>query len=633
MESSPVNFIDTANFKMVFVLLSVLALLILYITKLISVEISSLIILTFLLLFFQFFPVLDINGSNVLSTSVLLSGFSNPALLAVISLLVLGEGIVRTGALDNLGEFLSDIQLPSTILFAIIFLLVVTLSAFLNNTPIVLIFIPILQSLASRFDFSIGRLMMPLSYSAILGGMITLVGSSTNLLISSSMLDQGLDALGIFEITPFGLVLAASAMLYILFIMPMLLPEKDIMNRRTSSGRQYISQFVVPADAPFLGEVALAGHFESFPNITIKVIFRDNKKIQVPFDNYEVRAGDIFVVAATRVALTKIATTFRGLFHPPLPYGYDFQLTRIRKHEEASKDNLDTSFNEDGTILVEAMISPSSRMIGLTLTQFELQQSQCAIFLGIQRRSTMRATRMTDMRIKSGDILLLKGKPNELEPLRNEGDIVMISGTRGSIPKRSHAKRAIAIFIATILSVSFGFVDIATASIAAATATVLSGCINFRQAARAIDKTIYLLAGTSLALGTAMTVTGGASYIANSIVFGLGLNSMSPIFVLSSFFLLVAIITNLISNHACAVLFTPIGIGLALSIGIDPRVFAITCLFACNCSFASPLGYQTNLLVMGPGHYGFMDFVRAGLPLVAFVWIVFTLIAPMYWEL
>ena len=243
----------------------------------------------------------------------------------------------------------------------------------------------------------------------------------------------------------------------------------------------------------------------------------------------------------------------------------------------------------------------------------------------------MTAARMTNIRLQSGDVLLLKGRPDRLEALRPERDVVLISGTRGIIPNRTHAKRAVLIFGGAIGCAAVGLISITTAAIAAATLMILTGCMNLRQAGRAIDKTIYLLVGTSLALGTAMTATGGAAYLANVIVSVFG--AASPPVILSVFFLVVALFTNVLSNNACAVLFTPIVVGLAANLGIDPRLFAITCLFACNCSFATPMGYQTNLLVMGPGQYQFGDFVRAGLPLVILVWLVFSFAAPWYWGL
>lgn len=607
------------------------ALLTLYVTQWLSLEVSSLLVLTILLLFFQIFPLTGTYDVNLLNAEVLLGGFSNPALLAVLALLVVGEAIVRTGALEDLGDIIAKTRLPNILLLALVLLIVATLSAFLNNTPIVLIFIPILQAVAHKTGMSASRTMMPLSYAAILGGMTTLIGSSTNLLISSSMSQQGLRPLTFFEITPIGLMLAGVAIIYVLFILPLIMPERKSSSSGMSSGRHYISQFVVPADSGLMGESAIAGAFKSLPNVTVRTIFRRGETILPPFDDYKIHAGDMFVVAATRQALTEVASRHQGLFHPPLPYGLDLQETRVKEYEDAAEDDQEESPEDRDTVVVEAMITPSSRMVGLTLEQFELQQSQRAIFLGIQRRAQMTASRMTEIRLQSGDVLLLKGRPDRLEALRPERDVVLISGTRHIIPNRTHAKRAIAIFGLSIGCAALGIVSITTAAIAAATAMILSGCLNLRQAGRAIDRTIYLLVGTSLALGTAMTATGGAAYLASVIVGEFG--SASPPVILSVFFLVVALFTNVLSNNACAVLFTPIGVGLAASLGIDPRLFAITCLFACNCSFATPMGYQTNLLVMGPGQYQFGDFVRAGLPLVLLVWLAFSFVAPWYWGL
>jgi di/tricarboxylate transporter len=605
------------------------ALLTLYVTQWLSLEVSSLLVLTTLLLFFQIFPLSGTYDVNLLDADVLLGGFSNPALLAVMALLVVGEAIVRTGALEDLGDVIAKTRLPNILLLALVLLLVATLSAFLNNTPIVLIFIPILQAVAHKTGMSASRTMMPLSYAAILGGMTTLIGSSTNLLISSSMSEQGLRPLTFFEITPIGLILAGVAIIYVLFVLPLIMPERKSSSTAMSSGRHYISQFVVPADSGLMGESAVAGAFKTLPNVTVRTIFRSGETVLPPFDDYTIHAGDMFVVAATRQALTEVASRHQGLFHPPLPYGLDLQETRVKEYEDAAESDQEEAPEDRDTVLVEAMITPSSRMVGLTLEQFELQQSQRAIFLGIQRRAQMTASRMTEIRLQSGDVLLLKGRPDRLEALRPERDVVLISGTRDIIPNRTHAKRAVAIFGLSIGCAALGIISITTAAIAAATAMILTGCLNLRQAGRAIDRTIYLLVGTSLALGTAMTATGGAAYLA-SVIVGL-FGSASPPVILSVFFLVVALFTNALSNNACAVLFTPIGVGLAASLGIDPRLFAITCLFACNCSFATPMGYQTNLLVMGPGQYQFSDFVRAGLPLVLLVWLVFSFVAPWYW--
>lgn len=619
------------TFQMWVVLGLAVVLLTLYTTQWLSLEISSLLVLTILLLFFQIFPLTGTYDVNLLNAEVLLGGFANPALLAVMALLVVGEGIIRTGALEGLGDVIAGLRLPKIVLLGMVLILVAALSAFLNNTPIVLIFIPILQAVAQKTGMSASSTMMPLSYAAILGGMTTLIGSSTNLLISSSMTEQGLRALTFFEITPLGLILAAVALVYVLFILPVIMPERKQTTTMAQSGRHYISQFVVPADSDLMGEAARAGAFKSLPNVTVRMIYRRSDIILPPFDDFAVQAGDTFVIAATRQALTEISSRHTGLFHPPLPYGLDLQATRVKEYEDAGDEHEQVSPEDLDTVMVEAMVTPTSRMVGLTLEQFELQQSQRAIFLGIRRRAQMTGARMTDTRLQSGDVLLLKGRPDRLDALRPERDVVLISGTRGVIPNRAHAKTAVAIFGIAIGLAAFGVVSITTAAIAAATGMILTDCMNLRQAGRAIDRTIYLLVGTALALGTAMTATGGAAYIA-SVIVGL-FGSASPSVILSVFFLIVALFTNVLSNNACAVLFTPIGVGLAANLGIDPRLFAVTCLFACNCSFATPMGYQTNLLVMGPGQYQFGDFVKGGLPLVLLMWLAFSFVAPWYWGL
>lgn len=620
------------NFHMWFVILATVVLLFLYVSQWISLELSSLIILTSLILFFHFFPLIGANNDKVLTISILLSGFSNPALIAVMALLVVGEGMVRTGGVEGVGERIAEFGMPPIVTLIFILISVVIMSAFINNTPVVLIFIPILQALSSKSRFVDGEIMMPLSYAAIVGGMITIIGSSTNLLISSSMGQLGLEELSFFEITPLGVLLAGVALIYIFLILPLILPsKKEIIDKAYESGRHYVSQFVVPFDSGLIGEEASAGIFSSLNNITVRFILRDKNILLPPFDNYEISAGDTFIIAATRKTLAEISSNHPGLFHPPLLYGLDLQKTRLKEFQDSYNNSDDSKTNTNDTIMVEAMVTPSSRMLGLTIDQFELQQSRKAVFVGIQRRAGMTAARMTNIRIQSGDVLLLKGTPEQVDSLRPERDVVLISGTRGTIPNKSHSKRALLIFCGAIGLAASGITSITVSAIAAATAMILTGCVNLSQATRALDRNIYLMVGTSLALGTAISLTGAASFISDSIINSFG--NSSPEMILSAFFLVVALFTNTLSNSACAILFTPIGVGLAINLGIDPRIFAITCLFACNCSFATPIGYQTNLLVMGPGQYQFSDFVKAGLPLVVLIWLTFTFAAPFYWDL
>ncbi|WP_404386049.1 SLC13 family permease [Caenispirillum salinarum] len=625
--------------------------IVLYVTEWLSLELTSLLLLSALLLLFHVAPVTR-DGEVVLEAADLVRGFANPALLTVLALLVVGEAMIRTGALDSVAEKVGSPRMGVHRGIVMVLLGVAVLSAFLNNTPVVVIFIPIMQALARSRNWSPSRLMMPLSFAAILGGMTTLIGSSTNLLVSSALIELGREELGFFEFLPIALVLASIGMVYTFVVAPRLLPSRQPMSSRMAGGgKQFVSQIVVPEDSPLVGQKAAAGKFKALPDITVRLIQRGEHAELPPFDDFPIRAGDVLVIAATRSALTEVASRQPGLLFPPVP-GRDSQGERIKGQKavqegaavngaEAGEDGAREDEGEDGEaapppeltemVLVEAMVSPASRLIGLTLEQYGIRQRHRCLAVGILRRARMIRARMTEIRLEAGDVILLLGRSRDIDGLRGERDLVIMSGTRGALPRRHLAKTAGAIFAATVGLAALGLIPILAAAIIAATALIGVGAINLRQAARALDRKIILVVVAALALGDALQATGGARWIAEGALAVAG--DMGPVGVLSAFFLLVAMFTNILTNNATAVLFTPIGISLAEQMGTDPRIFAITVVLAGNCSFASPIGYKTNLLIMGPGQYHFADFVKAGLPLVILLWIVFTLFAPVYWSL
>jgi len=613
----------------------------LYVTEWVSLEMTSLGTLAVLLLLFQAFPVVDDSGTPLVTASDFLAGFSNPALLTVLALLVVGEGLIRTGALDSVAEWAAHPRLSAWASVLLIVGVVAILSAFLNNTPVVVIFIPILQAMAVRLNVNPSRVMMPLSYAAILGGMTTLIGSSTNLLVSSAMIDQGLPALSFFEITPAGLVVASVGLVYVLLVLPRVLPERAGMaSRMTHHGRQFISQIVVPSDSHLVGEKAVAGAFKSLPDVTVRMIQRGEHAELPPFDGYAIKAGDTLVIAATRAALTEIASRYPGLLHPPTRWGEDRTRDRLREDgvetDESSnsrreKDRDGTKDLQDQEVLVETMITPSSRLIGVNLQQLAFRQRYRCLVIGIQRRARMIRASMTQIRLEAGDNLLIQGRWADTEALGRDRDLVVLSGTTGALPRRHHAGLAAGIFAVAVGLAAVGIVPIVVAAIVAAVLMIAIQAVNLRQATRALDRKILLVVVAALALGQALESTGAAAFVANTVV-GM-FRDLGPAVILSLFFLIVAGFTNLLTNNATAVLFTPVGINLAAELGVDPHVFAITTVVAANCSFASPVGYQTNLLIMGPGHYTFSDYTRAGLPLLLIVWAAYSLFAPWYWGL
>lgn len=616
----------------------------LFVSEWLSLEMTALGTLAVLLVLFEVFPLLDDGGQRLLTAGDLVSGFSNPALLTVLALLVVGEGLIRTGALDSVAQWVAHPRLSAGASVVLILVVVLCLSAFLNNTPVVVIFIPILQAMAVRLKVSASHVMMPLSYAAILGGMTTLIGSSTNLLVSSALIDLGEQPLGFFEITPLGLMVAALGMAYVVLVLPRLLPERSNMaSHITHHGKQFISQIVVPSDSQLVGQTATAGTFKSLPNVTVRMIQRGEHAELPPFDNVTIQAGDTLVIAATRSALTELAGRYPGLLHPPRgPGGQDRARDRLRDGGEndsetprVAADPTEPSTSDRGApgerVMVEAMITPSSRLIGPNLQQLGFRQRYRCLVIGIQRRARMIRASMTQIRLEAGDNLLIMGRQADVDALGRERDLVVLSGTTGTLPQRHHAGLAAGIFAGAVGLAAVGVLPIVVSAILAATLMVAIGAVNLRQATRALDRKILLVVVAALALGQALEATGAAAFVANagvSVFAGFG-----PAVILSLFFLIVACFTNVLTNNACAVLFTPVGISLAGQLGVEPHVFAITTVIAANCSFASPVGYQTNLLIMGPGHYAFSDYTRAGLPLLLIIWIAYSLVAPWFFGL
>ena len=605
----------------------VLAAVVLFSMERLTLEISALVILTALLVFFYLFPVPGPDGRNLLGTTALMSGFANPALIAVLALLVIGQGMFQTGALDGVTRTVADFgsRHPARTIF-LTFLLIGFASAFLNNTPIVVMFIPVLATLAGRFGQRAPKVMMTLSFVSILGGMTTLIGSSTNLLAAGVVLNTHLPPIGIFDFVVPGVFLATIGFLYATLVVPRLVPDRagpaqEIGGADQGSGKQYIAQIEVNAGHPLVGIGAIAGLFPPLRDMTVRMIQRGEHPILPPFEDVTLVPGDVIIIAATRQTLTASLKSGSKIFEGML---------EERFAEGAG--NGDAPSRPGGELtLVEAVVAPGSRMIGQTIEQIAFRHQTGCIVLGVQRRSRMIRTLLNDIRLEAGDVLLVLGKSAHIQELRHNRDVLLLEWSATELPDPKLAHRALAVFGIMVATVLLGWLPIELAAVAGAGAIIATGVLNVRQAARAIDRRIFLMVGAMLGVATALDVTGGAQAIAQASVAlfsGYGV----PV-ILSAFFLAAAITTNVLTNNATAVLFTPIAISTANQLGVDPMVFVYAVIFAANCSFATPMGYQTNLLVMGPGHYEFRDFVRAGTPLVILLWLAYSFFAPWYYGL
>ena len=503
------------------------------------------------------------------------------------------------------------------------FVAVLVVSGFMNSTPVVVIFIPIMQALSSRLGQSPSRLMMPLSFASILGGMVTLIGSSTNLLVSGMLIELGEEGFSFFQFAIPGMALAGVGIFYVIFACPRLLPERaSLGNEIAGGGRQFMAEITVFAGSKFHGMQPRGGFFPELKDMSVRVIIQKHESFFPPFDDsFTLEESDIIVVAATRPALTEALKGEPEQFHPEL--GADWE--RFETEDGTQR------WQVGNQILAEAMVTPASRLVGLTLVQIGFRHQYNCVVFGIQRRSQMIRARVTDIRLEPGDVLLVQGRENDIDALRGHQDILLVEWTATEMPAVHHARSTLAIFVGVIAVSALGFMPISIATLVGAGLMLATGVLNIRQATRAIDRIIVMMIASALALRSALQATGGAEFLASLLLNVLG--DASPAIVLSAFFLLVAVLANLISTKATAVLFTPIAVGMANGLSLPVEPFAVAVVFAANCSFASPVGYQTNLLVMAPGNYRFVDFIRVGTPLLIIVWLVFSFVAPWYYGL
>ena len=625
------EFIDI-NYHMWFALIVTVVAVASFVRERVPIEVTCVALLTSLLLFGHFFPLRDGLGINQLKPEAFLAGFANPSLIAVLALLVMGQGMIQTDALrviTNLFVFTGKkavwISIVSILVFVCIF------SAFMNNTPLVVIAIPLMQALAMSAGLSESRLMIPLSYVAILGGMTTLVGSSTNLLVSSAMVELGYEPLEFFSFAIPGMMLAAVGFVYVIVVIPRLLSDrKNMISDFRSSKKEFVAEIDVAENSPLIGSTFEEGGFSELKALDIKLIQRGGHLILPPFENYVIAENDILIVSASRDTLGNILSKFPG-------YLLSEEESQIMSGTSEKEDALDPQA-EEGRVVAEIMVTPASRMVDMSLEHVNFHRQFGVIVLGIQRRAKSVRRRLGRIRLEAGDVLLVAGKRRSVDSMRGNTDLIVLSGSKRDLLVPKKAPVATGVFLFTIIMAALGVLSIPVAAITGAVLMLATGCLNIRQATRAIDRKIFLLVGSMLALGVILQVSGGAKYIAELILELPFLQS--PVEMACALFIIVAIATNVLTNNACAILFTPIALSLSERMqsvysgdhNLD-FIFAITVIFAANCSFASPIGYQTNLLVMGPGHYRFRDFLKAGIPLVILLWGVYFLILRYYFNL
>ena len=579
-----------------------------------SMVFKSIVILTFLLIFFSIFPYKNQDGINLLNPQTILSGFSNTSLITVISLLILGQGVVQTRVLNGfITNFLGFFSNNTTIIIFVTLFIVLFLSAFINNTPVVIIFIPIIQGIVKNLDYSMSKFLMPLSFAAILGGMITIVGSSTNLLVSNSLYNYAKIEISFFEFALPGSVIAIAGLFYLIFFSKILLKDRSPISNQLvdDSKNSFITKIVLNQGASLIGKAIKDSNLKELGQAKILMIQRGEHAEHGPFYGFILEEGDILVVSISREQLTNILSQ------------------KIGSIETFEKD--DKSDSQKNQIITEVMVTPSSSLVGNTIENVSFRYRYNCFVIGLQRKSKIITSHMSELALEPGDTLLIQGEKDSIKALRTQSDLLPMEWATSEISSKDISKKSIYIFLSVIFLGAFEVLPLVVAALMGVVFMIMFQVLSIRQVIRSVDNNLLLLIVTSLALGSVIQITGTANFLSQSLVDFL--DDSSPLVLLLCFYMLVSITTNFISNNACAVLFTPIAIDIAEKINVDPKIFAIALIFAVNTSFVTPLAYQTNLLVMGPGHYKFIDYVKFGLPLTILCWVVFFITFPLFYQL
>lgn len=598
--------------------LAVLALaavaLVLFTRERIPLETSSLLILVLLVGGFELFPYR--RGDDQLRGVELFYGFGHEALVAVAALMIAGQGLVRTGALEPVGRALSRIWTVSPWLSLLVTLIAgAVLSAFVNNTPIVVLLLPILVSVSLRTRTPASGILMPMGLATLLGGMATTIGTSTNLLVVSVAADMGLPRFGMFDFLAPAAVAGGVGILYLWLLAPRLLPAREARLSDTSP-RIFGAQLHVPEGSFADGKTLMQLAEKLGAPLGVKRVERRPGIVITPLPDVVLQAGDRLAVADTPDRLKEIEQAV-GL--------------KLYSGEHVVDEEHPLSANDQQ--LAEIVVTPGSGLERAALEQARLPERYQLIPLAIHRAGRalkIEGRDLATVTLLTGDVLLVQGPRDELTELKRRGDLLVLDAT-ADLARTSRAPLALGLMAVAVLVAALGLLPIAVSATAAVLLMILTGCLSWSDATRALSASVVLIVVASLALGLALMKTGGADYLAQ--LFVAGAADLPPWAQLGGLMLLMAVLTNVVSNNAAAVIGTPISISIAQQLAMPPEPFVLAVLFGANMSYATPMAYKTNLLVMNAGGYTFGDFVRVGVPLTLLVWLTFSWVLPMLYGL
>ncbi|HUP18513.1 MAG TPA: SLC13 family permease [Gemmatimonadota bacterium] len=550
---------------------------------------------------------------GVLSPADAVSGFSNVATITVAAMLVLSLGLVKTGAVATLGRWAQDAPLGGRRRRLVVLCIVVAgISPFLNNTAVVVVFLPIFLAVAKQADEPPSIYLIPLSYAAILGGTVSLIGTSTNLIVYGMARSRGFDELSMFSITPLGLIYVGIGLLYLMTVGRALLPRRagqaDLAGKYDV--REFMTELRVTASTPSAGRTFAEVRWGEEHGVSIVGLQRGDRAVWGPVANRRVTPGDLLYAQGDPQSLLELARKER-LETPAAPSG-----ARAGRLEEGAK-------------LGELLVGPTSPLVGRTLKETRFQQLYDATVLAVQHHGRTVRGRLADVRLERGDLLLVHGTAEALEALADAEGFVPLGEVRPPVGPRPRALVAVLILVSVVVAAGTELVGIMPAALTGVTLMVFLGCVRLEEIYEELDwRVVFLLAG-AIPLGVAMDETGAAEWLGHGVaeVFG----PLGPRAVVGGLYLMTSLMTSIMSNNATAVVLTPIALLTAEDLGMNPYALLVAVMFGASAEFMTPIGYQTNTLIYGPGGYRFSDYVKVGGPLNLLLLITATVFIPIFW--
>ncbi|MCV9387055.1 SLC13 family permease [Reichenbachiella ulvae] len=581
--------------------------LLLFISEKVRVDVVALLIMSALI------------ATGILSPKEAILGFSNAATVTVLFMFMLSAALLNTGALNQLGVFFAKtFQRNHTLGLFTMMIFVAIVSAFINNTPVVALFIPIVVQTAKEINISPGKLLIPLSFASIFGGMCTLIGTSTNVLVDGIARQNGLEGFDMFTLAPAGGTLLVVGMLYMLIFGKKLLPNREAKGENNGYHlREYLMEIELFEEARSVGQKIVNAPLVKEYGMDILEVMRGKEVFSLPTGDFILKAGDVLKARCNVEKLKKLKDKLQIRLNPVL---------KISDHE----------FTSDETSLVELIITSNSRFEGKTMQEVNFRQRYRAIPLAIKHREDIIHERLMNTPLKAGDIVLVEIKNNRLNKLKEEENqqnqpFLLLTEHPNHPINWKNFSIVMACLAGVVLLSTFNILHVLGGTVIASAVLILTKCIPVKNIYDVIDwKVVFLLAG-ALSLGIAMEKTGLSNMIADRVIGIVG--PFGPIAIISSLFLLTMLLTEVMSNNASAALLAPIAIATAHQLDVNAMPFLVAITLGASASFMTPVGYQTNTMIYGAGGYRFRDFTKVGLGLGILFWLVATLVIPFFYEI